>query len=344
MNRNENEQRSPGSISGGVGAVERRTDLAVPQLASELFAAVQELGDLRGSEHVVRLLGTLVANLEARLDTPGNRFARTKTGHAARMLLAHPDMSLERVRGGTFVDFGCGAVSPLSSLVVLKALGAARCIGIDLDALAETIAVRAMARTALELMGEPTLYFPSRRLDREYVQANLRGLDIRACLEGEHKGMLAALGSFPVEYRRARAENTGLDDASVDGVTSFSFLEHVPDPDAVIAEMARVCKPGAVGRHTIDGADHRSYSNPKIGRLQFLYESSGEPILYGCNRIRPLDFVPIFERHGFEVVEHSATRSESVSAKDRSRMAEPYRSMPMATLSTLGAQVSLRRR
>lgn len=51
-------------------------------------------------------------------------------------------------------------------------------------------------------------------------------------------------GRSTIEFRQASAAATGLPDGSVDLVTSFETIEHVPDPDAVIAEFARVLTPG----------------------------------------------------------------------------------------------------
>lgn len=47
-----------------------------------------------------------------------------------------------------------------------------------------------------------------------------------------------------IEYRACSAAATGLPDHSVDVVTSFETIEHVPDPDALLAEFARVLVPG----------------------------------------------------------------------------------------------------
>lgn len=47
----------------------------------------------------------------------------------------------------------------------------------------------------------------------------------------------------PIEYRVADATRTGLADGSVGLITSFETIEHVPDPDALLAEFARVLGP-----------------------------------------------------------------------------------------------------
>ncbi|MCA8949714.1 MAG: methyltransferase domain-containing protein [Planctomycetes bacterium] len=321
----------------------RRTSLSLSELVDELTAAVAAAGDLAAAKHAARLLGIMTAELGQVLEVPGNRFSRAKACETIRMLMSHPAMTLARLAGGTFVDLGCGGLNPLASLVVLKAAGAARCVGIDLDVLREELAVPALARTALELMGAPSLYFGAQSPSADEVRQNLAGLDLAACLQtGERT--VAAVGAFPVEYRCRSADDTGLEDASVDGITSTSFLEHVADVDGVIAEMARISKPGAVGYHGIDGSDHRNYVDPHRDVLAFLAEPSPEPIVFGCNRVRPLDFVERFEAHGFEVLECRVVREAEVTEASRARMAEPFRSMSLERLRALGVRLAARRR
>ena len=329
---------SPGSVQSS--SVGRRTKLTIPELVNELQAAVGEYGDLTKSNYEGRLLGTLWANLDAVLDIHPNRFSRVKAKQLSRMVAAHPEMSVEVLQGGTFVDFGCGGLNPFSGMLVMLAAGAARCIGIDLDQLNETLALRAAAKTAMELIAEPLLYLEPYPVTGEQVRKNLDGLDI--C--GLVRGKVDALKGFPLEYRNTSADATGVESASVGCTTSNSFLEHVPDPDAVIEEIARISKPGAIGVHAIDGVDHRSYPSRTIGPLDFLTVDSKEPIVFGCNRVRPLDFIERFERHGFEVLKCLVTREEPVSERVRSKMVEPYRSMSLETLAALGVRLSIRKR
>jgi 2-polyprenyl-3-methyl-5-hydroxy-6-metoxy-1,4-benzoquinol methylase len=51
-------------------------------------------------------------------------------------------------------------------------------------------------------------------------------------------------GAPGVEFRIASAASTGLADASVDLVTSFETIEHMEDPETLLAEFVRVLRPG----------------------------------------------------------------------------------------------------
>ncbi|MCR9245716.1 MAG: methyltransferase domain-containing protein [bacterium] len=344
MNQPDQSPFTPGSVLTTTASVARKTALTIPELVQELEAAVFEHGDLTRAERDGRLLGTLWAKLESAIDVHPNRFSRQKERHLYHALSQHPAWSLEKAQGATFVDFGCGGLNPLSGLLVLKAIGAARCIGIELDPLQETLAVRALARTALELIGEPRLFLLPDSIGGEQVRRNLAGLDIQGLLEGARSGRLATLGTFPVEYRNVSADATGLDDRSVDCVTSFSFYEHVPDVDAIFAEMARITKPGAIGYHIIDGVDHRSYGDASIGPHAFLAVETEDLLVHGSNRIRPLDFTARFERHGFEVLDCTVGTTRPVTEQQRSEMVEPFRSMPLDHLGAVGVRFSVVRR
>ncbi|MCR9245418.1 MAG: class I SAM-dependent methyltransferase [bacterium] len=328
-------------MTAGLGSGGRQTDLRLGDLAEELLLALEEAGDLWTPECSgdVRLLGTMCARIESRLDIHPNRFSRQKTSMLARILSKHPAITWERFLGGTFVDLGSGGLNPLASMVVLLAAGAGRCYCIDLDELDTEVALRGLARTAMELIAEPATYLPRGLVTGEQVRENLAGLDVLRLERGE----LAALNGFPLEFRNCSADATGLLTASVDGITSNSFLEHVPDPDAIVAEMARISKSGAIGWHGIDGVDHRSYAQA-VGPLDFLRVESSEPLVYQCNRVRPLEFVNRFEEHGFEVLEQEVVRTVGVTNADRARMAEPWRSMPKEHLEVVGLRLSTRRR
>lgn len=326
--------RAPGS-GGWLSDASRRSGLSLPELIAELRAAVAALEDLREPAQVGMLLGRLCAELDGRLDVPSNRFGRTRARELAGWFAGHPAMNLELLRGGSFVEVGCGGKNPLSSLAILAAAGARRGIGVDLDQLDEGLAMRSLARTVIELIAAPELYLAPYPIRGEEVRRRFEALDLDALLAGRAAG----LGASGLEYRRVAADATGIETGSVSGVASRSFLEHVPDVDAVIAEMARMCRAGAVGSHAIDGMDHRHYGSAAIGPLEFLTEESEERLLHECNRLRPLQYVEIFERHGFDVLDVQRHRTVELSAPLRERMAEPWRSLSTEVLEVVHAHL-----
>lgn len=67
------------------------------------------------------------------------------------------------------------------------------------------------------------------------------GIDIDAEAVAYARRRFARQG---VEFRVGSADDTGLPDASIDLITSFETIEHVPDPARLLAEFARVLAPG----------------------------------------------------------------------------------------------------
>ena len=69
-----------------------------------------------------------------------------------------------------------------------------------------------------------------------------------------------------VAYECARCEATGLPDASVDAFVSFETIEHVPDPEALVAEAFRVLGPAGLFLVSTPNkrvySDERNYRNP----------------------------------------------------------------------------------
>ncbi|MGK0521437.1 MAG: hypothetical protein ACJAUC_004150 [Planctomycetota bacterium] len=132
---------------------------------------------------------------------------------------------------------------------------------------------------------------------------------------------------------------------SVDLVNSNSFLEHVEDLDGVLGELARVTPRGAFCIHGIDGidgADHQHYVDSSIHRLQFLHEP-GPGMHLNSNRIRPLEYGPIFEQHGFSVQEIIPLRKIELTDEHIAGFASPWCSMSRDLLEVVSATIVTRR-
>ncbi|MEA2637112.1 MAG: 2-polyprenyl-6-hydroxyphenyl methylase / 3-demethylubiquinone-9 3-methyltransferase, partial [Chloroflexota bacterium] len=71
------------------------------------------------------------------------------------------------------------------------------------------------------------------------------GVDPSASSLDTARAHAAAMG-LSIDYRAGTGEHLPLDDASVDIACCVDVLEHVTDVDAVIAETARVLRPGGV--------------------------------------------------------------------------------------------------
>ena len=140
-------------------------------------------------------------------------------------------------------------------------------------------------------------------------------------------GIEAKAACFGISYRApCDACATGLDDSSVDCVTSTSTFEHVPAEDIgpILAECHRILRPGGVASFIIDYGDHYAYFDRSLTRYNFLGYSERHWRLYNSalqyqNRLRHSEYVALVRRSGFDIVTRrrrpSATRSSPPSRR-----------------------------
>jgi SAM-dependent methyltransferase len=309
-------------------------------LANELLAR------LRGGERIeeghapVDLLAALSMEIEVRTDRFCNRFSRE---HAC-VMFHKPDRHVAakrlKLEGATVVELGCGSISPWTTLFLFLLAGARHCVGVDLDPPQDPpSAARAVARLACNVLGDPRAAMGF-AFSRDRLADRLHGFDLVKLWCGDTSGIDASR----LQLLRERAEHLSLADGAADYVYSISFLEHVPDPDATIAEIARVTRPGGLSIHTIDGSDHRRYWEHGRHPLDFLTEAGGERMVVGSNRVRPLQFAETWRRHGFEVVDVDVEERVEVPDDVRARFLPPWRALPRDTLEAISVTMHLRKR
>jgi SAM-dependent methyltransferase len=276
--------------------------------------------------------------LEQLLDVPGNRFslAQQRAYFAfVERCMRHHNVPL---RGAVYVDAGCGSANPYGRMFTHLMGGAKRGYCIDLDPVQNiSAALKALARLASSVIVAPKSVFEFHPLTSREVFENIADFDLEKLARGT--GGL----SDRLQLLNRSAAETGLPDASVDVVVSNSFLEHVPDANAVIAEFARITKPGGFAMHGIDCRDHRWYGQPMIHEVEFLTVESSDPIVFESNRLRMMDFERCFADHGFTIIAANRDPCVSIPASVRERLVEPWSSQPDEVLGQLWAQFLLRK-
>lgn len=313
---------------------------SVPLL--ELVTAVRRrLAAGEGLGYDVDQLGLLSIEAELAGDVAGNRFSRARVAMLAGM--AEPLVSAGKlqIEGSSVVELGCGSINPLGTLLFHVLAGAREAHGFDLDPPQDVrSAVRVLARLSGYLLSEPSFLLPWLRIDRAAVARRLVGFDLLRMWQGQPDG----IDERRLRLHRRSADDTGLPTASVDYAYSVSFLEHVPDVEAVVAELARITRPGGFGVHSIDGVDHWYYGDPKLHPLGFLREPAGAVLVHGSNRLRPAQFLPVFERHGFVVERYDVHERLPVTDEERTTFVAPFRDLPLDVLGQLTGVVTVRRR
>lgn len=315
----------------------RLNGFSLEELASEIYgrlgsdsARVQDDGTL------AEFLLKVADRLQVAVDVPANRCStRHLRDHLVNMSLGATNWPW---RGGPIVELGCGSVHPWGVVFGAVLSGASSGVAIDLDEPQDpSLSARLMFLHAVGAIGAPNAFLPS--FEGNDVLENLQGINLEQLYRGDIGGLAGR-----VEFRRASAASTGLPDGHAYCTTSSSFLEHVPDVRSVLAEMARITAVGHRGVHSIDGADHRVYSQD-VHPLAFLQERGGEGSMhYGSNRVRPLDFEPLFEEAGFVVERIEPHIRTTTTEAQRARFVEPWASMEPERLSVLSATLYVRRR
>jgi len=314
------------------------------QLVAELLRRLDTTAEGASRSDLERNL-SLLDNLHERIGTvcevEENRHSATHLG-AVFLYLEHCYRHFRLpFQEGVHVDIGCGSVNPYARMFTHLMLGAARGYCIDLDPIQDVApAIRSLARLTAAAVLTPRRLFHDYPIEPQQILRNLAGFD----LAGLERGDPAAVDPRRLAFLQRPIEDSGLENGSVDLVVSNSVLEHLPDVDAVLTELARITRRGGHGVHGIDTIDHRWYGDPALHPYEFLTIDAKERIVHGCNRLRLHDYPALFERHGFEILDHIVANTIRIPAAFRARMQEPWRTAPDELLEHSWAHVLVRRR
>lgn len=133
------------------------------------------------------------------------------------------------------------------------------------------------------------------RIRERFPDADLAPLE-RTLLRNSYKDVVR-------EFACALEDMNEIPTGSVDVVFSNAVLEHIYDPKAALASLARISRPGGLGFHQVDFRYHKSMDRP----LEFLLtpDAEFEREFRDChgecgNRVRPMEYAQLFEAAGFE--------------------------------------------
>lgn len=309
-------------------------------LVAELLRRLRAGEGLAASETAAETDAVLGMELERATDVFNNRFSRCRISELFCMTNCFSGRAGEDISGATFVELGCGSINPLAALFTLVMLGAARGVGVDLDPpQAPHLVAHGLARCCSYLLSEPRLLVGDYPITRQEIARNLEGFDMYDLWCGN----LSGINDSRLELKQESVLDMSLADGVADLVYSVSFLEHVAPLEEAVAEMARITRKGGMGHHTIDGFDHMHYQDPERHPLDFLRIGSDELLVRDCNRLRPLQFIDLFERHGFEVVDFQAHTTLPIDDALRATFAEQFRELPEEVLGIAQAGIQVRK-
>ena len=334
-----------GSISGSLAPLHQPAASSGLQSLSTLALTNELLARLRSGEtyggHVL-LAEQLTQVLSSTIDTHQNRFSARRLHDMVTPMLRF--LPVQYLRGKTVVDLGCGSLNPFMVSFALLMLGAERAYALDLDPVQDmSVAVRAMAAAAGWLLTDPARIVEQAAIRPEDVLRNLHGFQLPKLAAGDPNGIDASR----LEHRCESIYDLTLADGEADVVFSVSVFEHLDQVDRAVESLRRVTRPGGIGLHVVDFADHRIYAEHYglTDPLEFLKSVPFEPAdrVHWSNRIRCDEMCAIFERHGFRVEEVDLLRSKPLSDEEQAQFVEPYRSMSRKNLETVVARLFVRR-
>lgn len=127
------------------------------------------------------------------------------------------------------------------------------------------------------------------------------------------------LALYGIEYRAPYdATKTDFDDKIFDACISTNTLEHIPKESiaSIFLELYRTLKDDGIVSAAIDYSDHYAHTDSTISVLNYLRfgESTWKKYNHNChyqNRLRHYDYVEIFNKCGFIVMEEELIYSEN---------------------------------
>ena len=308
------------------------------ELTSELLYRIRQ--GAFATELTISLGCQMQDALRTALDTYYNRVSREYYCNMFSCFAALVTDTHVHLDKATIVDLGCGSVNPYGLLFLFLLLGAERGIAIDLDQIQnESRAVQALADCASMLLINPEGIIGKYQIAPEQILRNVASFDLAKLSSGDASG----LDTRRLCYRQESIYELSLADGEADVVISNAMFEHIPHVDKAIVELARITRKGGLHIHYVDGADHRRYIDPHCHPLQFLTEACDDVLIYDCNRIRPHDFISVFENNGFELIAFTPCESIDISVGLCEQFVEPFKSKPNEVLSTIGGRLLLRR-
>lgn len=147
-----------------------------------------------------------------------------------------------------------------------------------------------------------------------YQLSNIVGLQSDEKIETLHK-----LERYGIKYRAPYdAAKTDMNDKSINACISTNTLEHIPEESivSIFTELHRTLKDDGIISAKIDYSDHYSHTDKSISMLNYLKFNQNQWKKYNhdChfqNRLRHYDYVNIFKRTGFTVIEEDLVFDEN---------------------------------
>lgn len=217
-------------------------------------------------------------------------------------LLARRRISLH---GKTCIDFGCGAIRPLSVSSLMYLLGAENVLAVDMEQPGDE-ASRAVGLYALllaVLSGRLGIDTTRIAVTPRALRERCAAFDFGALLSGDMRGVPEAIRLRTGNYLALPAQ-----ERRFDLLTSYSVLEHVADLASYLRGFRESVSASGAVFAAIDYRDHRVYT---IGasRWQYLLDDGDHAPGY-INKVRHSEMLRLIAASGFAVAECEVVHEE----------------------------------
>lgn len=296
---------------------------------------------LSDKRYTYRHNGLTSAKCKAILDRyiAEHKFSPTSPSRAMEYIgkyreLAPDAFTLEALRRGTVLDYGCGIHNPLSLGLILYLNGARQVLASDPGTLDAELARMSLQAFVLDFLEQPGKYALS-GFATEKMKARFARIDWSRLLSADFSGARRSRIAFTNSGIRSLLPRFS---SSVSLIVSTTVLEHVEDLAAELGVMRELLVPGGRMVHRIDFTDHRHFL-PNYHPLAFVTDG----FLTGLNGLRYKDVRSLFEAGGFGIDKEDLVRFR-LGEDFLQRAHERFRGYTLAEMEITYAGVALTKR
>jgi hypothetical protein len=278
-------------------------------------------------------LNDRIVNLLDQLMTPAYAWGPAITFYELRQIADLVGRQRISLHGKTCVDFGCGAIRPLSTASLLYLLGADHVSAIDLVPPHDkpSVAVGLYALLLAVMSGRLGIDTTALGVSPSTLRERCAAFDWGALLKGDIRGVPPGIRLQTSDYLRLPAH-----ERRFDFLTSYSTLEHVAElPSYLCAFREAISDAGAIDI-AIDYRDHRTYT-VGASRWQFMKDGGDHAPGY-INKLRHSELLQLITSAGFKVAQSRTVREEP-SPQDLIDFLPQYQDMSRDDLTTTEAHL-----
>jgi len=143
--------------------------------------------------------------------------------------------------------------------------------------------------------------------------------------------------------------NIDLKENTFDLIYSAAVFEHIENPEDTISTLYKILKPGGLTYHNIDLRPHSVHRQNPIDILRYSTVDWKAKTVNSynwqyLNRLRSNDWIELFKKNGFEILEVSSRKFEEISTDDiYNHIADEFKSYSLDVLNNATVNITARK-